>query len=107
VLQLRDVLDSHKRLFKNRITPVLMFNLLWKVHQDSRQFFARCEKWEDREPFPHSTLWATMDALVDDVQINTKLTCLVGEFLGFVTPTLKHDKQDPRATRKPAGSLGK
>jgi len=52
VLRLRDAQDSHERLLENRITPVLMINLLWKVHQDSRQFFVRCERWEDGEPFP-------------------------------------------------------
>jgi hypothetical protein len=29
VLQLQDALDSHERLLENRITPVLMINLLW------------------------------------------------------------------------------
>ncbi len=76
-----------------------MINLLWKVHLDSCQFFA--------EPFPHSTLPVMVDALVDDVQTNTMLTCPVVKFLGSVTPTFKHDKQDPGANTKPAGSLGK
>jgi hypothetical protein len=56
VLRLRDALDTHKRLLENRITPVLMINLLWKVHQDSRKFLVGCERWEDGEPFPRSTL---------------------------------------------------
>jgi hypothetical protein len=92
LLQLRDVLDSHERLLENQITPVLMINLLWKVHQDSCHFFAGCEKWEEGEPFPQSTLQATVDALVDDIQINAMLTCPVVEFLGLVMPTQKQDK---------------
>jgi hypothetical protein len=107
VLQLRDALDSHKRLLKNRITPVLMINLLWKVHQDSHQFFAGCERWEEGEPFPRSTLQAVVNALVDDVHINMTLTCPVTEFLGKAMPSLKHNKRDPGATGRPASSFGK
>ncbi len=107
VLQLRDALDSHERLLENLITPVLMINLLWKVHQDSRQFFAGCERWEEGEPFPQSTLWATVDALVDDVHINTNLTCPVTKFLGAAAPSLKHDKRDTGAAGRPAGGVGK
>ncbi len=107
VLQLRDALDSHERLLENWITPVVMINLLLKVHQDSRQFFAGCERWEEGEPFPWSTLRATVDALVDDVHINTTLTCPVTKFLGMATPSLRLDKRDPNATGRPAGGFGK
>jgi hypothetical protein len=107
VLQLQDALDSQERLLKNQITPVLMINLLWKVHQDSRQFFAGCERWEEGEPFPRSTLRVTVDALVDDVHINTTLTCPVAEFLGTATPSLRLDKWDLNATGRPAGGFGK
>jgi hypothetical protein len=107
VLQLQDVLDSHKRHFKNWITPVLMINLLWKVHQDSRQLFAGCERWEEGELIPLSALQATVDALVDDIHINMTLTCPVAKFLGATTLSLKHNKQDPGATGRPASSFGK
>jgi hypothetical protein len=107
VLQLRDALDSHKRLLKNRITPVLMINLLWKVHQDSCQFFAGCERWEEGEPFPRSTLRATVDALVDDVHINMTLTCPVTKFLGMPAQSIKQDKWDPGAIGRSAGGFGK
>jgi hypothetical protein len=107
VLQLRDALDSHKMLLENQITPVLMINLLWKVHQDSRQFFAGCERWEEGEPFPWSTLWAMVDALVDDVHINMTLTCPVTKFLGTMAQSIKQDKRDPKATGRSAGGFGK
>jgi hypothetical protein len=100
VLRLRDALDSHERLLENRITPILMINLLWKVHQDSRQFFVGCAQWEDGEPLPRSTLRATVDALVDDVHISTTLTCLVTDFLGMPTQPLKSDRRDPGGTGK-------
>jgi hypothetical protein len=107
VLQLQDALDSHKRLLENRITQVLMINLLWKVHQDSRQFFAGCERWEEGEPFTWSTLRAMVDALVDDVHINTTLTCPVTKFLGMMAQSIKQDKRDPEATGRSAGGFGK
>jgi hypothetical protein len=42
---------------------------------------------------------------MDDVHINTTLTCPVAVFLGSTTPAIKHDKRDPGGTRKPAGGL--
>jgi len=106
-LQLRGALDSHERLIENRITPILMINLLWKVHQDSRQFFVGCERWEDGEPLPRSTLRATVEALVDDVHIKTTLTCPVTKFLGMPTQSLKSDRRDPGGTGKAAVSGAK
>jgi hypothetical protein len=107
VLRLRNALDSHERLHETRITPVLMINLLWKVYQDSRQFFVGCERWEDGEPFPRSTLRATVQALVDDIHISTMLTCPVTEFLGTTMPSLKSDWRDPGATTRTAAGYGK
>ena len=40
---------------------------------------------------------------MDDVHINTTLTCPVAEFLGSTTPAIKHNKRDPGGTGKPAG----
>ena len=48
-----------------------------------------------------------VDALMDDVHINTTLTCPVAEFLGSTTPAIKHDKRDPGGTGKPAGGHGR
>jgi hypothetical protein len=105
VLQLQDALDSHKRLLENQITPVLMISLLGKVHQDSCQFFAGCERWEEGEPFPWSTLRVTVDALMDDVHINTTLMCPVTKFLGMMAQSIKQDKRDPKATGRSAGGF--
>ncbi len=41
VIQVWDRLDYHKKLLKGRVTPALMINVLWRVHQDARQFFDR------------------------------------------------------------------
>jgi hypothetical protein len=56
VLQLWGGLDLHEQVLESRVNPTLIINLLWKVHQDSRQFFDRCEKWESGELLPHSNL---------------------------------------------------
>ena len=44
---------------------------------------------------------------MDDVHINTTLTCPVAEFLGSSTPAIKPDKWDPGGTGKPAGGHGR
>ncbi len=43
VIQVQDRLDYHKRLLEVRVTPALMINVLWRVHQDTQQFFNRCK----------------------------------------------------------------
>jgi hypothetical protein len=50
VLQLRDGLDLHDCSLESCITPPLMINLLWQVHQDAQQFFNAREKWDDSKP---------------------------------------------------------
>jgi hypothetical protein len=43
---------------------------------------------------------------MDDVHINTTLTCPVAEFLGSSTPAIKPNKRDLTGTGKPAGGHG-
>ncbi len=82
VVQIWDGLDYHKRLLENKVNPALMINVLWWVHQDARQFFNRCKKWEEGEALPWSTLHTMVASLVDDINIRMSLTCPVAEFLG-------------------------
>ncbi len=65
------------------VTPALMINVLWRVHQDARQFFDRSKKWEEGEALPRSTLQTMVALLVDEVDIRMTLTCPVAEFLGL------------------------
>jgi hypothetical protein len=65
-----------------RITKTLCLQLLWRVHQDARQFFLACERWEPGEPLPRSALEAVVQRLVDDCYIDITLTCPVMAFLG-------------------------
>jgi hypothetical protein len=44
---------------------------------------------------------------MDDVHINTTLTCPVAEFLGSFMPAIKPDKRDPGKTGKPTGGHGR
>ena len=100
---IRDGLDLHKCILETWITPTLMIHLLWKVHQDSRQFFDGCEKWDDGEALPRSTFQSTARALVDDVNIMTTLTCPVVEFLGPEPSALGPWQQERRKARGGGG----
>ncbi len=102
VIQLRDVLVQHERVLESSITPPLMINILWKVHQDSRKFFAHCEKWESVELLPHSYLDNTVRELIADINISTTITCLVTDFLGTAVAAPKHEAREARRN-KPAG----
>jgi hypothetical protein len=82
VIQIRDGLDYHEWPLEGRVTPALMINVLWRVHQDARQFFNRCEKWEEGEALPRLTLQTMVASLVDEVNIRMTLTCPVSDFLG-------------------------
>jgi len=106
VQHLRNGLDDHERILETRITPTLMIHLLWKVHQDSRQFFDSCEKWGDGEVLPRSTLQSTVRALVEDVDITTTLTCPVKEFLGS-EPSVAGSRQREKREGKGGGGLGR
>ncbi len=82
VIQVQDRLDYHKKLLKGRVTPALMINVLGRVHQDTRQFFDRCKKWEEGKALPRLTLQTMVASLVDDVDIQMTLMYPVADFLG-------------------------
>ncbi len=105
VQRLRDRLDDHERILETQITPTLIIHLLWKVHQDSRQFFDKCEKWDDGEALPRSTLQSAVRALVEEVNITTTLTCPVKEFLE-PEPPVSGPRQRERREGRGGGGLG-
>ncbi len=107
VMQLQDGLVQHERMLECRITPILMINLLWKVHQDSRQFFMHCERWNSGELLPRSFLDNTMRELVADINISLTITCPVSEFLGTAATTPKHDAREAPRDKPPGGGHGK
>jgi hypothetical protein len=93
VLQLRDGLIDHERILEGSVTPTLMIHLLWKVHQDARQFFTLCERWEVGDFIPHSHLGHAVHDLVSDVNISVTITCPVSQFWG---PPVGAQKREPR-----------
>ena len=82
VISIRDGLETHEAELESRLTVVLILHLMWRVHHDARQFFLACERWEDGEQLPHSTLGNTVWQLVDDCAIQITITCLEAMFLG-------------------------
>jgi hypothetical protein len=84
-----------------------MINLLWKVHQDSWQFFNQCEKWESGERPPRSNLRNTVNALIDDIGLSTTITCPVSDFLGTSGAAPKREPRDPKREAGVRGGHGK
>ncbi len=82
VSAIRDGLETHEAELESRLTGVLILHLMWRVHHDARQFFLACERWEDGEQLPHSTLGNTVRQLVDDCAIQVTITCPEAMFLG-------------------------
>jgi hypothetical protein len=77
-----------------------MINVLWRVHQDARQFFNRCEKWEEGKALPRSILQTMVASLVDNVDIQMTLTCPVSDFLGLgKSPTTSTKAKKTEGTR--------
>jgi hypothetical protein len=82
VSAIRDGLETHEAELESRLTGVLILHLMWRIHHDARQFFLACERWEDGERLPHSTLGNTVRQLVDDCSIQVTITCPEAMFLG-------------------------
>lgn len=105
VVQLRDGLILHERVLESSITPTLMIQLLWKIHQDARQFFTLCERWDAGDILPHSHLGNTVRDLVADINISGTITCPVAQFLGPAPGAHKREAREaPRD--KPPGPAG-
>ena len=94
---LRDGLEENESDLETRMTTTLCLHLLWRVHQDARNFFSWCERWEQGDPLPRSTLEATVRRLSDDCCIDTAMTCPVAAFLG---PEQSKPRAKPAATQK-------
>ena len=69
IISIPDGLDTHEAELESRLIGVLILHLMWQIHYDAHQFFLACERWEDREQLPHSTLGNTVRQLVDDCSI--------------------------------------
>jgi hypothetical protein len=82
VLAIRDALETHEADLESRLTSTLILHLMWRIHQDARQFFLACKGWDEGESLPRSLLNLTVRHLVDDCHIQTTLSCPETAFLG-------------------------
>ena len=82
VLAIRDALETHEADLESRLTSTLILHLMWRIHQDARQFFLACEGWDEGESLPRSLLNLTVCHLVEDCHIQTTLSCPETAFLG-------------------------
>jgi len=45
IIRLRDCLDENEERLEPVLTDHLLLTILWRVHEDARQFFHKCEMW--------------------------------------------------------------
>ncbi len=100
VVRLRDALDKNEDTLEPALDRYLRLTILWKVHEDARQFFDRCEKWSRGEPLPTSKLSGMVELLENDQMVYRSITCPFEEFF-----TEKRDK--PGKGGRGGGGLGK
>ncbi len=97
----------HELVLESSITPTLMIQLLWKVHQDTRQFFTLCERWDVGDILPHSHLGNTVRDLVADINISGAITCPVAQFLGPAPGAHKQEAREAPLDKPPGPGHGK
>jgi hypothetical protein len=98
VVRLRDALDDNEDALEVALCRYLRMSILWKVHEDSRQFFDACEKWSRGEPMPRSKLRGMVHLIEDDQMVSRSITCPFDEFFA-------DDKKDKKE-KAPKGSGG-
>jgi hypothetical protein len=81
VMEIWDGLEEKEFDLESRLTQPLILYLMWRIHYNTRQFFAACERWEIGESLPQSALELTVRHLVDDCSIQKMMTCPVAAFL--------------------------
>jgi hypothetical protein len=110
VVRIRDTLDEDQDELGPVLNKYLLMSILWKVHEDARRFFDKCEKWSHGEPLPSSTLRGTGDLLEYDQQISRSLTCPFDDFFnenkkapggGGGGKRQKEKEGEPQATTNP------
>jgi hypothetical protein len=82
VIRLRDCLDENEERLEPVLTDRLLLSILWKVHEDARQFFHRCEMWNRGEPLPKSNLKGMVRLLEEELTVIESITCPYDDFYG-------------------------
>jgi hypothetical protein len=110
VVRIRDTLDEDQDELGPALNKYLLMSILWRVHEDARRFFDKCEKWSHGEPLPSSTLRGMGDLLEYDQQISRSLTCPFDDFFnenkkapggGGGVRKQKEKEGEPQATTNP------
>jgi hypothetical protein len=84
VIRLRDCLDENEERLEPVLTDRLLLTILWKVHEDARQFFHRCELWNRGEPLPKSNLKGMVRLLEEELTVIESITCPYDDFYGKI-----------------------
>jgi hypothetical protein len=97
IVRLQDVLDKNQDILKPVLDKHLLMTILWRAHEDSRQFFYLCDKWNYGKLLPQSTLKGMVDLFEYDQHVSRSLTCIFDDFF---------HKQKPPGKGKPGGASG-
>jgi hypothetical protein len=81
VIRLRDCLDENEERLEPVLTEHLLLTILWRVHEDARQFFHKCEMWSRGEQLPKSNLSGMVTLLEEELMIVRSITCPYDKFL--------------------------
>ena len=97
VLRLRNCLDEEEERFERALDKHKLLTILWRVHEDARQFCQRCERWSRGQPLPTSKLGGMVKLLEDSFDISHTPTCPYEKFYP------KKDDTRTRGKKKGAG----
>jgi len=80
VVRLRDCLDENEERLEPVLIEHLLLTILWRVHEDARQFFHKCEMWNRGEPLPKSNLTGMVTLLENELMVVKSITCPYDKF---------------------------
>ena len=80
VVRLRDCLDENEERLEPVLLEHLLLTILWRVHEDARQFFHKCEMWNRGERLPKSNLTGMVTQLEDELMVIKSITCPYDKF---------------------------
>jgi hypothetical protein len=100
VVRLRTCLDKDEEKLEGALTDHLLLTILWRVHEDARQFCHHCEMWNRGEPLPESNLAGMVELLERESNVNKTITCPYEKFLAK-----KADKKEKEKGKGGGGGL--
>jgi hypothetical protein len=73
-------LDENEERLEPVLLEHLLLTILWRVHEDARQFFHKCEMWNRGERLPKSNLTGMVTQLEDELMVIKSITCPYDKF---------------------------